>query len=52
MEGQTQGLVSLLSAGVVEQVRHDIITDGEQSTARRVGRDMARRALNAAGEGS
>lgn len=52
VEREAERLVGLLSAGVVEQVLDDVVPDWEQSTTRSVGRDMARRALNPAGERS
>ena len=36
VEGETEGLVSLLRALVVEEVVHDVVPDGEEGAARRV----------------
>ena len=36
VEGETEGLVGLLRTLVVEEVVHDVVTDGEEGAARRV----------------
>ena len=38
MEGETEGLVRLLCALVVEEVVHDLLPKGEEGATRRVGR--------------
>ena len=53
VEGETEGLVSLLRALVVEEVVHDVVPDGEEGAARRVRRGvLAVRARHAARERS
>ncbi len=53
VEGETEGLVSLLSTLVVEEVLLDVVADREECAARRVGRGvLAVGARNAAGERS
>ena len=53
MEGETEGLVSLLSALVVEELGHDLVPEGEEGAARCVGRRVlavgARNLPNACG---
>ena len=36
MEGETEGLVRLFGALVVEEVLNDVVPDGEEGAARRV----------------
>ena len=53
VEGETEGLVSLLRALVVEEVVHDVVPDREERTASRVGCGvLAVRACDAARERS
>ena len=54
VEGQTEGLVDFLAAlAAIEQILLDVVTDGEQSAARRVGRRVhAVRASYTAGKGA
>ena len=53
VEDETEGLVGLLRALVVEQVRDDVVADGEEAATRRVGRGVyAIGAGNTAGERS
>ena len=40
VEGETERLVRLLRALVVEQVRDDVVADREEGAARRVGRGV------------
>ena len=40
MERETEGLVSLLSTLVVEELGHDLVPDGEEGAARCVGRGV------------
>ena len=53
VEGQPEGLVSFLSALVVEEVLDDVVPDGEEGAAGRISRGvLAVRARNAPGERS
>ena len=53
VEGETEGLVSLLSALVVEELGHDLVPEGEEGAARCVGRGvLAIGTSNALGERS
>ena len=53
VEGETEGLVRLLRTLVVEEVVHDVVSDGEERTASRVGCGvLAVRACDAARERS
>ncbi len=40
VEGETEGLMCLLCALVVEEVLHDVVPDGEEGAARRIGRSV------------
>ena len=53
VEGQTKRLVGLLGTLVVEEILDDVVPDGEEGAARRVGRGVdAIRACDTASEGS
>ena len=50
VEGQAESLVGVVTALVVEQVRLDVLKDGEKYTARLIGGDTAARAGYALGD--
>ena len=53
VEGETEGLVRLFGALVMEEVLDNVVPDGEEGAARRVGRGVdAVRACDTASEGS
>lgn len=53
VEGEAEGLVDLLTAlAAVEQVRLDVVDDGEERAAGRVRGDLAGGARHTAGEGT
>lgn len=53
VEGEAEGLVRLFATlAAIEQVRLDVLEDGEEYAARLVGRDVTVGAGNALGNGS